>query len=99
MKRPTSRTVTRSAEQIGESLLTWRKLHRLTAEQVAQRANINRSTLRKLEHGDPSVSLETFLSVLRALGLTNDLVQALDPFQSDLGIALSGQRLPERVRN
>ena len=43
------------------------KLQGLTAEQVADRAGITRTTLRRLEHGDPNVGLDVFLEVCRAL--------------------------------
>ena len=43
------------------------KLQGPTAEQVADRAGITRTTLRRLEHGDPNVGLDVFLEVCRAL--------------------------------
>lgn len=98
MKRPTSPIVRRAAEQIGEYLVTWRKLHGLTAEQVSQRANITRTTLRSLENGGVGVTLETYLGVLHALGILNEATKALDPYESDLGRARADQLLPKRVR-
>jgi transcriptional regulator with XRE-family HTH domain len=83
---------------IGQQLLTWRKLQGLTAEQVAQRANISRPTLRSLEHGETTVSLETFLNVARALGQLDRIVRALDPYDTELGRAHADVKLPERVR-
>ncbi|MGI3780806.1 MAG: helix-turn-helix domain-containing protein, partial [Janthinobacterium lividum] len=44
--------VQRGATEIGHHLVTWRKLQNLTAEQVAERADVSRTTLRRLEHGD-----------------------------------------------
>ncbi|MBM6403450.1 helix-turn-helix transcriptional regulator [Phycicoccus sp. CSK15P-2] len=98
MRRPTPAKTRRAAAQIGEHVLTWRKLHELTAEQVCQRAGISRPTLRKVESGDPTVSLETFLNVLRALGRLDSVVTALDPYETELGRARADQALPERVR-
>jgi transcriptional regulator with XRE-family HTH domain len=88
----------RAAQTIGDQLRTWRKLQGLTAEQVCQRAGISRPTLRKLEHGDPGVSFEAFLNVLRALGRLDSLTTALDPYESELGRARADMALPERVR-
>ncbi|APE33973.1 transcriptional regulator [Nocardia mangyaensis] len=98
MKRPTSPVVMRSAKQLGEYLANWRKLQGLTAEQVAQRANITRTTLRSVENGGLGVTMETYLSVLHALGILRDAVNAIDPYESDLGRARADQILPKRVR-
>lgn len=86
----------RSAAQFGTHLATWRKLLNLTADQVAQRADIDRGTLRRLEKGDP-VGFDVVLSVARALGVLDQLVDAVDPWASDLGRARAGAVLPKRV--
>ncbi len=98
MRRPSPARTRLAAERIGEHVVTWRKLNGLTAEQVCQRAGISRPTLRKVESGDPTVSLETFLNVLRALGRLDSIVTALDPYETDFGRARADQALPERVR-
>ncbi len=98
VRRPSPAKVRLAAERIGAHVLTWRRLLGLTAAQVAQRAGISAPTLRKLEHGDPSVTMETYLNVLRALGRLDDAVTALDPYETDLGRARADQILPKRVR-
>lgn len=98
MKRPTSPVVTRSAKTLGEHLSNWRKLQGLTAEQVSQRANITRTTLRNVENGSLGVTMETYLSVLHALGILRDAINATDPYESDLGRARADMILPKRVR-
>ncbi|SEQ79535.1 helix-turn-helix domain-containing protein [Microlunatus flavus] len=90
--------VERSAAELGRHLLTWRKLQNLTAEQVAERAHVTRTTLRRLEHGEPGVGLDVFLGVARALGQLDRVVTALDPYETDLGRARAEETLPERVR-
>lgn len=87
MRRPSPVTVQLAAERIGQHVVTWRRLLGLTAEQVAQRAGVSAPTLRKLEHGNPSVTKETYLNVLRALGRLEDAVSTLDPYETDLGRA------------
>lgn len=89
----------RAATDIGTQLAAWRKLQNLTAQQVAERANISRDTLRRLEHGDSSVTMETILAVVRALGALDRLVDALDPYQTDLGRTRASMALPKRVRH
>ncbi len=87
------------AEQIGANLRDWRIILGLPQELVAERANISRSTLIKLERGD-GAKLETFLSVAKVLGIAERLVESTDPLNTDLGRArafmLSRQRAPKR---
>lgn len=97
-KRPLPVRVRRSATVIGNHLVAWRKLQNLTAEQVAERAGITRTTLRRLEHGDPGVGFDVFLNVARALGQLDRVVEALDPYETDLGRARADDVLPQRVR-
>ncbi len=98
IRRSASGRTQRAAARLGENLLTWRKLQGLTAQQVADRANISRPTLRRLENGQPAVSMETFLGVLRALGQLDRVVDALDPYGTELGRARADSTLPKRVR-
>lgn len=97
-KRPTPARTRRAAQEMGEHLTAWRKLQGLTAEQVAERADISRLTLRRLESGEVSVGLDVLLNVARVLGTLDRLVDALDPYETDLGRARANQALPKRVR-
>ncbi|WP_080903100.1 helix-turn-helix domain-containing protein [Parabacteroides sp. Marseille-P3160] len=58
---------------LGENIKFARLRRKLTAEQVAERAGISRSTLWQVEKGLPSVSMGTYAQVLFVLGLENDL--------------------------
>jgi transcriptional regulator with XRE-family HTH domain len=98
VKRRTPVRTRLAAARLGEHLSTWRKLQGLTAEQVAERAGISRSTLRRLENGETGVTLETYLNVARALGQLDRAVDALDPYETDLGRARADEQLPKRVR-
>ncbi|MGA1836850.1 helix-turn-helix transcriptional regulator [Herbiconiux sp. 11R-BC] len=98
MARPTPARVALRAKTIGENLTAWRKLQGLTAEQLAERAGMSRGTLRKIEQGDPGVSLEGFLSVASSLGLLDQIAKATDPYETDLGRARADEVLPQRVR-
>jgi len=79
-------------------LATWRRLSGLTQSQLADRSDVSRRTLIRLEHGDGGVSLENLLRVLRALGILDLLTKSLDPFESDIGRLRSKEKLPRRVR-
>lgn len=58
---------------LGERLRLARRRRRLTATAVATRCDISRPTLGKVERGDPSVTLGTYLRVLSVYGLEGDL--------------------------
>src|ERR1700729_1721902 len=89
--------VANGQRRIGEELATWRRLRRLTAAQVADRAGISRHTVMRLENGE-GASLENVLRVARALGVLDSLVAALDPYATDEGRLRAEEGLAERVR-
>ncbi len=62
-------------EQVGENVKLARKRRKLTATQVAERANISRNTLYLLEKGTSSVSIGALFNVLRVLGLHEDFLK------------------------
>jgi len=83
---------------LGEHVSNWRKLNRLTAAQVADRANISRETLRAIEQGKGTASTENLLRVLRIIGIMDAVVAAADPYQTDVGRLRMDEILPKRVR-
>jgi transcriptional regulator with XRE-family HTH domain len=89
--------VANGQRRIGEDLGTWRRLRRLTAAQVADRAGISRHTVMRLENGE-GATMENLLRVARALGVLDQLVEAVDPYKTDVGRLRSEEALPERVR-
>ena len=90
-------SVANGQRRIGEDLATWRRLRRLTAAQVADRAGISRHTVMRLENGE-GATMENLLRVARALGVLDLLVGAVDPYKTDVGRLRSEEALPERVR-
>ena len=62
-------------EQLGENIKLARKRRKFTTIQVAERANINRTTLYQIEKGSSSVSIGAYFNVLRVLGLHNDFLK------------------------
>lgn len=89
--------VANGQRRMGEDLATWRRLRRLTAAQVADRAGISRHTVMRLENGE-GATMENLLRVARALGVLDQLVEAVDPYRTDVGRLRSEEALPERVR-
>ncbi len=64
----------RILEQLGENIKLARLRRRLSAELVAERADISRPTLAAIEQGSPAVSMGSYLTVLQALGLEKDFL-------------------------
>ena len=64
-----SLSVKRELRTLGASLREARLLRRLPMELVAERAGTTRSTLYRMERGDPNVRIGAYLLTLQALGL------------------------------
>jgi transcriptional regulator with XRE-family HTH domain len=90
--------VRRAQRSLAESVATWRKLRGLTQAQLAERADVSRGVVRRIEAADGGVSVENLLRILRALGIQDLLGEALDPLASDVGRLRSEEELPRRVR-
>lgn len=93
--RMTGYRIDRQITELGGHIHGWRMVLGLTAQQVAERADITRDTLRKIESGNPNVSFNSVAQVLRALGLLDRVVDAVDPLNSDIG-RLRADRLTRR---
>lgn len=98
MKRPIPMRTTLAARRIGENLSSWRKMYHITSEQLAEKAAVSRSTISRIENGDPTVSFATFLNVCRSVGIIDRVVEATDPYETELGRVRADQELPRRVR-
>ncbi len=90
----------RVLSDMGENLKLARLRRKLSAEQVAQRANISRPTLSAIEKGSPTVSIGSYLLVLQVLGLEKDFLllakdDELGRKLQDAGISTK-ERAPKR---
>jgi len=65
---------------------------------MAERASISRTTLNKVEKGDPGVSLGTYATVLFVLGLSDRLGELADVRTDTVGLELESEQLPRRIR-
>ncbi|MGH8980050.1 MAG: helix-turn-helix transcriptional regulator [Acidimicrobiales bacterium] len=100
MRRPHSfsRPTRQALELFGLEVAGARRRRRWTAVELAERAGISRTTLHKLEAGDPSVAIGTAFEVATLLGIP--LFDADRAELSDL-VARARDRLtllPARVR-
>jgi len=76
MERETSKLLPkheRLLADLGDNLRLARLRRKLSAEQVAERAGVSRSTLHLMENGSTGTSLGKLLQVLAVLGLEADL--------------------------
>ncbi|MEW6281199.1 MAG: helix-turn-helix domain-containing protein [Candidatus Eremiobacterota bacterium] len=90
--------VKRALQKLGGDLRDARRRRRIPTALLAERACISRTTLTKVEKGDPNVSLGVYASVLFALGMVEHL-SGLADVRSDLtGLDLEDELLPQRVR-
>lgn len=82
----------RRAEALGERLRAARLRRRMSETEMAERSFVSRTTLRKLEAGDLSVSAAVLARALEVLALDGDLdrIAASD----DLGNRLADARTP-----
>ncbi|MDR2149074.1 MAG: helix-turn-helix domain-containing protein [Tannerella sp.] len=74
MKNQLLPTLLKTLDVLGENIKLARLRRKLTAEQVAERAGISRSTLWQIEKGQPNVSLGFYAQTLFVLGLEKDLL-------------------------
>ena len=61
--------------RLGENIKLARKRRKLTTIQVAERADIDRTTLYQIEKGNPKVSMGAYFNVFRVLGLQDDFLK------------------------
>ncbi|MCW2896471.1 MAG: helix-turn-helix domain protein [Actinomycetia bacterium] len=92
-------SVARALRVLGTHVSNWRKLNRLTAAQVAERAGISRDTLRAIEQGKGTASTENLMRVLRTIGIMDAVVKSADPYETDVGRLRMDETLPKRVRD
>ena len=84
--------------KLGADLRDARRRRRRPTALRAERAMFSRTTLHRIERGDPGVALGNYARVLFVLGLHRRLGELADPGQDVVGLDLEAERLPERIR-
>jgi len=90
--------VVRALRKLGGDIRDARRRRRIPTTTMAQRASISRTTLAKVEKGDPGVQLGIYATVLFVLGLTNRIGDLADVRHDNAGLELEEERLPQRIR-
>jgi len=83
--------------KLGGDLRDARLRRRIPAAIMAERAGISRTTLLKVEKGDPGVAVATYATVLFVLGMLDRLADLASSRNDDVGLALEEERLPKRI--
>lgn len=88
----------RALRELGRDLALARRRRGISTEDMASRLFVGRSTLWRLERGDPSVSLGTLASAAFVLQLHDRLAGLATPSADTLALKLDEERLPRRIR-
>lgn len=91
----------RILSEMGENIKLARLRRKLSTQQVAERSNIGRTTLFRIEKGSPNVSIGSYLLVMQVLGLEKDFLllakdDKLGRKLQDANITTS-KRAPKRI--
>lgn len=84
----------RFLEQLGENIKLARKRRGYTQILISERTGISRLTIRRIEKGEPSVSIGHYLAVVAVLGLADDFAEVAR--DDELGRKLQDIKLMDR---
>ena len=90
--------VRRALRTLGSDIRDARRRRHLPMGVVAERAFTSRSTLQRIEAGDPGVGIGIYAAVLQALGLLDELAAVADVARDAVGQSLASADLPIRAR-
>jgi len=81
---------------LGENIKLACKRRGYSQSLIAERTGLSRLTVRKIEQGDPTVSMGHYVMVLSVLGMANDLAKVAS--DDELGRKLQDIKLMKRSR-
>lgn len=90
--------VQRVLRKLGRDIRDARLRRRIPTTIMAERASVSRTTLNKVEKGDPGVSLGIYATVLFVLGLADRIGDLADIKTDTVGLELEEENLPQRIR-
>ncbi|CAN5702168.1 hypothetical protein BH23GEM8_BH23GEM8_10860 [soil metagenome] len=86
------------AARLGQNIATARIRRQLREEDLAAKAGITRTTLRRVEAGALGTGIGAYVAVLWALGLHHDIGEIASPHRDIEGQTLEAARRGTRVR-
>jgi transcriptional regulator with XRE-family HTH domain len=90
---PAFPSVLKQLASLGERIRLARLRRKMTAELFSERMGVSRETLRRLENGDPTIAMGTYMRALRVLGLDGDIDTLAQ--DDELGRKLQDLDLPQ----
>src|ERR1700736_1949984 len=90
--------VKRALRKLGHDVRDARRRRRIPVAIAAARASISRTTLVKIEKGDPGVGIGIYATVLFVLGMADRLGDLAAPKNDPVGLQLEEENLPQRIR-
>ena len=90
--------VKRALRKVGQDINAARRRRRITVALMAERANLSRTTIAKIERGDPTTSMGGYAVVLFILGMIDSVSDIVDVVRDSIGRRLEDERLPQRIR-
>lgn len=90
--------VQHALREFGSDIRAARIRRRLPMQIMAERVSISRSTLARVDRGDPGVNLGTYATVLHELGFGEGFASWAGVSSDRIGLRLEEQRLSKRVR-
>lgn len=84
--------------KLGHDIRDARRRRRIPVAIAAERASISRTTLVKIEKGDPGVAIGIYATVLFVMGMVERLADLVDPKNDAVGLQLEEEHLPQRIR-
>ena len=84
--------------QLGSDIALARRRRRIPQGAMAERMQVSRQTLHRLEHGDRSISLSVLASALHVLGLASRLEQLAAADQDSAAMDADLNHVPRRIR-
>jgi len=90
--------VLRALRKLGADIRDARRRRRIPVSILAERASISRTTLNRIEKGDPNAALGNYATVLFALGMVNRLADVAEARHDTVGLELEEEHLPQRIR-
>lgn len=91
-------SVKQAIVRLGKDIQDARLRRRISTEIMSKRVFISRTTLHKIEQGDPGVSMGSYAGVLFVLGMLTRLKDIADIRHDAIGLELDEERLPQRIR-
>jgi len=89
--------ILRALRKIGGDIKDARKRRRIPVNLIAERTGLSRTTIHKVEKGDPGTSFGAYTAVLFSLGMIDRLQDIADARHDLTGIQLLDEKLPERI--